>query len=243
MHDIESTMGKTTETAVFRVPGGEIDRRIACLQAAMRQRRMDAVFIVQRMDLFYFSGTAQNGYLLVPADREPTLFVRKYFPRAARESAIGRKVELDSVRGLPGRIADIYGKMPAVLGFEFDVLPVREFRFYRELLRPETCVDGSGLIHRVRAIKSAWDIAQLEQAAQLSRRVFEFVRAQIRPGLGATELFGRCETFARQQGHGARLRRRNWTGEGYLWPGLHRLLHLLSQPPGRHSQLRQRVRG
>jgi Xaa-Pro aminopeptidase len=207
------------------VPKSEIDRRIAQLQRAMGQAGLDAMFIVQRVDLFYFSGTAQNGYLYVPAEGDPLLLIRKYMPRAEAESALEHKVRIRSVKEVPHLIADLYGKPPDVLGFEFDVMPVREFYFYRQLLSPGTCVDGSPLIHNIRMIKSTWELACMEQTAALSGRVFEYIRSEIRPGFTEIEFAGMYETFARKIGHDARVRVRDYQTEGYNW-------HILSGESG-----------
>jgi len=218
-------MAERKTTDPFKVPAAEIHRRISSLQKAMQKDGVSALFIVQRVDLFYFSGTAQNGYLYIPADGEPVLFIRKYMPRAERESAIRQKVEIRSVKDVPGLIVDFFGKPPDVLGFEFDVIPVREFNFYRRLLNPGQCVDGSGLIHKVRMIKSRWDIACMAQTAELSRKVFEYIQKEIRPGLTEMEFSGMYETYARKLGHGGRLRVRDYQTEGYNW-------HILSGTNG-----------
>lgn len=63
-------------------PANEIEKRIAAVQKQMQASEMQALFIVQRADLFYFTGTAQIGYLYIPAEGEPLLMIKKYFPRA-----------------------------------------------------------------------------------------------------------------------------------------------------------------
>lgn len=209
----------------FKVPRAEIDRRISNLQEAMQQHGMDAVFILQRQDLFYFSGTAQNAFLYVPAADAPTLFVKKYMPRAEMEAGIARRIEIRSVRDLPGRITDIYGAMANVLGFELDVMPVKEFRFYRDLLDPGDCVDASFLILDLRKIKSPWEIDRMKQTARVSAAVFDYIRTAIRPGISEIEFSGMYETCARKLGHGAGIRVRDYRSEVYNW-------HILSGKSG-----------
>ena len=67
-------------------------------------------------------------------------------------------------------------------------------------------VDGSPLILKLRRIKSAWEIAQLENTAEMTRKTFEYMRANIQPGLTEMEFAGMFETYARKLGHGASLR-------------------------------------
>ncbi|MFH1292670.1 MAG: aminopeptidase P family N-terminal domain-containing protein, partial [Pseudomonadota bacterium] len=52
----------------FKVPAAEIEQRISRIQTELQEKEIDGLFIVQRVDLFYFSGTAQNGFLYIPAE-------------------------------------------------------------------------------------------------------------------------------------------------------------------------------
>jgi len=209
----------------FRVPRFEIERRTAAIQDRLRRAAIDGVFIVQRVDLFYFSGTAQNGFLYLPAEGRPLLFVKQSVARARAESAIEEMVPIDSVKSVPHRITDYFGKAPERLALELDVLPVNEFRFYRNLFNPKECLDGSPLILEVRSIKSDWEIDQLEATAEMTRRTFEHMRTIIAPGLTEMQFAGMYETYARTLGHGGRLRVRHYNAEGYPW-------HVLSGDSG-----------
>ncbi len=210
---------------MFKVPEYEINERITKLKKLMRKKAIDAMFIVQRMDFFYFSGTAQNGYLYVPAEKEPLLFIRKYMPRAEKESSIKQIIEIKSVKEIPGLILKYHKKIDRVIGFELDVMPVNEFYFYRKLLSCEKCQDGSGLIHSLRMIKSSWEIEQMKHTAKISHRVFDYIKKVIRPGISEMEFSGIYETYARKLGHAARLRARNYQSELYNW-------HILSGSNG-----------
>jgi Xaa-Pro dipeptidase len=212
-------------TKNFGVPPSEIHRRKVAIQTKLQENGMDGLFIVQRVDLFYFSGTAQNGFLYMPAEGDPLLCIKKYMPRAHRESPLENIVEVRSMTDVPGLISDFFGKLPRILGLEFDVLPVRDFNFYRDRLRVEDYVDGSPLIQKVRMIKSAWEIEQMDRTAQLSQKTFEYMRKTIRPGFTEMEFAGMFETFARRLGHGAKMRVRDYQTEGYPW-------HILSGESG-----------
>jgi Xaa-Pro aminopeptidase len=205
------------EAELFRVPRSEIERRTAALQEELRQTEIDGLFIVQRADLFYFSGTAQNGFLYLPAEGEPLLFVKQSVSRARAESTLGTIVAIDSIKAVPGLIADVLGRPLNRLGLELDVLPVNEFRFYRNLFRPKDCVDGSPLILRVRSIKSDWELAQLAATAEMTSLTFDYMRRVIAPGLTEMQFAGLFEVYARTLGHGGKLRVRHFNTEGYPW--------------------------
>ena len=212
-------------TSQFKVPASELKNRTLNIQKELLQNGIEGIFIVQRVDLFYFSGTAQNGYMYIPAEGEPLLFIKQYFPRAKAESSIAHMVKIDSIKEIPGLITDHCGRLPAVLGCELDVVPVNDFNFYRSLFNVKTWVDGSPLILKIRRIKSAWEIAQMENTAQMTGRTFRYMQEIIQPGLTEMEFAGLFETYARKLGHGARIRVRHYQTEGYPW-------HILSGQSG-----------
>ena len=212
-------------TTPYKVPASEIELRRLNVQQALRQNDIDGLFIVQRVDLFYFSGTAQNGYMYIPAQGQAILFIKQYLPRAVNESSVADIVKIGSIKEIPQLIADRYGRQPQVLGFELDVLPVNDFNFYQSLFKVKNCVDGSPHILKVRRIKSDWEIAQLENTAAMTAKTFEYMRAAIRPGLSEMEFAGMFETYARRLGHGAGIRVRHYQTEGYSW-------HILSGKNG-----------
>ena len=209
----------------FKVPASEIDSRTHKLQQELQKSEMDGLFIVQRVDLFYFSGTAQNGFMYIPAQGVPLLFIKQYLPRAEEESSVANIIKIDSIKEIPGLVVDHFGKLPAVIGFELDVIPVNDFTFYQSLFPDSQCVDGSPLVLKLRRIKSEWEISRLENTAEMTRKTFEFMRATIQTGITEMEFAGMFETYARKLGHGASLRVRHYQTEGYPW-------HVLSGKSG-----------
>jgi Xaa-Pro dipeptidase len=211
--------------SVFPVPAHEVFSRVQKIQAGISAADLDGIIVLQRVDLFYFTGTAQNGILFIPAEGNPLLMVRRYLPRALDESAIRPIVPLSSTREIPHLIADHFGRAPRRLGMELDVMPVNEFSVYRDLLGCREYLDASPMILETRMIKSPWEINRMEEAAALSRQCFEYMQEHLRPGIPEIVFAGMVETYARGLGHGGKLRVRDYQTEGYFW-------HILSGPNG-----------
>jgi Xaa-Pro dipeptidase len=209
----------------FNVPDAEINTRIKRIQNLLGENNVDGLFIVQRVDLFYFSGTAQNGVLYIPAEGKPILMIIKYMPRAVKESSIENIIGIKSIKDISDKITDFYGDIPNLLGFEFDVLPVRDFYLYKNIFPGREYIDASHLILQTRMIKSEWEIIQMENAAGLAEKTFEYMRSSIRPGISEMEFAGMFETFARRLGHGGFLRSRHYQAAAYPW-------HILSGKSG-----------
>ena len=207
------------------IPAAEIRHRCSQLQLSLQQNNIDAGFIVQRVDLLYFSGTAQNGALYVPAHGDPLLFIKRYFPRARKESPLEQVFAIQSVRDIPNLISKYQDRQAKNLGLEFDVMPVAEFRFFEKLFPRQQLVDISSIILDIRKIKSVWDIQQMERTAEMSAATFDYMRQVLNPGMTEMEFASLYEAFARKAGHAGQVRVRNYQTEGYSW-------HVLSGPNG-----------
>ncbi len=206
----------------LNTPKAELDRRIENLQHYLEQNEVDAALILQRVDLFYFSGTIQQGNLYIPERGEPLLMANKSSERARAESAISRVVNLDS----PKRICEILKAEgycpPRRIGLELDVLPTNLYFTYRRLFPDAEIVDISIPIRMIRAVKSAYEIGIIRQAAEFSDRVAANVPDVLREGMSELEVAGRVEAEARKLGHQGIVRMRLWGSEmfyGHLMSG------------------------
>ena len=77
-------------------PASELFARIAKLQHLMQKDDLDAVLMIQNADLFYFTGSIQQGMLYVPANGEPLYMVRKDHGRARMESGLKEVIPFKS---------------------------------------------------------------------------------------------------------------------------------------------------
>ncbi|MEN8244162.1 MAG: Xaa-Pro peptidase family protein [Thermodesulfobacteriota bacterium] len=209
----------------FSIPSGQLEDRLSKLQQELRVNRLDGVLIVQRVDLIYFAGTAQNGCLYIPARKAPLLFIKHSHTRARQESPLKNVLRIQSIKDVPGLIQDHYSDLPKRLGLELDVMPVNQFRFIESLFPECRPADASGLILAIRMIKSDWEIAQMERTADMSAKTFAYMETALQEGLAEMEFAGMFETFARKLGHGGKIRIRDYQTEGYPW-------HVLSGKSG-----------
>lgn len=193
-------------------PQDELHERIQRLQKLMRAGNIEGALIVQRADLFYFSGTAQNAHLFIPAEGEPLLLVKKNLARARRESALSR------VEEFPGwnRLAEAIGStLPsgAKIGLEMDVIPANLYLRYQKLFAPATIADISWLIRRIRAVKSPFELEQMRHAAALAEKMFGYAREILAAGMSEVEFAARLEAFLRARGHQGAVRMRGFNQE------------------------------
>jgi Xaa-Pro aminopeptidase len=209
-------------SADSRVPGPELALRIAQFQDGLRADGIDAALILQKADLFYLSGTAQDGVLCVPARGEPILMVRKSLNRAKRESSLPDIRPMGGTGDLLFAMAERNLSRPAVLGLEMDVLPAALYLGFRRRFPEAKIVDVSTRLREGRAVKSPYEIGRLREAGRRADQVLARVAEQIEPGITELALAGRVESLARELGHPGLVRMRRWGSEifyGHLMAG------------------------
>jgi Xaa-Pro dipeptidase len=114
-------------------PKSEIDQRIDKLKVRLAENNIDAALLVQRADLFYFTGSIQEAHLYVPVDDEPILMVFKSLERALVESPLGRIVPLGTPKTVPDILRQSGYALPQIIGMELDVLPANLYFSYKQL--------------------------------------------------------------------------------------------------------------
>lgn len=210
---------------MMRVPPDEIARRLASFQDLLSKSEVDAAIVRQNADLYYLTGTVQDAHLIVPASGNPLFLVRRDPGRALSQSPLRPIRPLRSTRELPSAVWEACGtKSPEVLGMELDVLPAADYLFYDRKLFPRQKIrDISGLILRLRMIKSPWEVERMRGAAALAQAVADAVPRFLREGISEHDLSIELETVARKAGHLGLIRVRKFNMDMFFG-------HILSGP-------------
>lgn len=201
------------ETPYRYTPVSELRTRHEKLQEQLQQQDIDGVLILQKADLFYFSGTAQQANLYIPAQGNPVLMVKKDFERAGMESTLDQIVSFSNPGEIPGILKDHGIQLPAKLGMELDVIPANFYFSFARLFDKAEITDISTSIRMIRAVKSDYEIERIREAARFSDRVAGTVPGLLREGIPEIELAGRIEAEARKLGHQGIVRMRLWGNE------------------------------
>jgi len=176
----------------------------------MQHNNLDGILTMQNCDLFYFSGTAQESMLFIPAEGEPLLMVRKSFERATQETSLAHIVSLRRLDEIPKYLHNCDVEK---LGVEMDVLPVSFFNRIKALFPQSSFFDASPLIRKVRMLKSAYEIDLIKQAGRMVDTALESVRDFLKPGLKEIELAAQVECVMRRMGHQGIIKFRRWNCE------------------------------
>lgn len=203
-------------------PKSELEARTARLQGMMCQMDIDAAILLQNADLFYFTGSIQQGVCYIPADGEPLYLVRKDFGRARMESGLQKIMPLTSMREVVGILQKQGISLPQKVGFELDVLPVALFQRWHKILGGGESCDISPLIRSVKAIKSDYEIAIMKDCGLLMDKIYQRAKEVIQVGKTDLQIAAELECLARKEGHQGITRFRGFNSElffGHIFSG------------------------
>lgn len=183
-----------------KVPRSELTDRLSRFHARMDADQPDWALaaILGRLNLYYFTGTMQDGVLLIPRGGEPVLWVRRSFQRACSESLLPHIRPMNSFRDA----AQSLGTIPGTIHIEADVVPFGLLQRFRKHFPCREVAPLDLQAAKVRAVKSPYELALMERAGEIHRRVMEDqVPALLREGISEAE-FG-CDLFSAmvREGH------------------------------------------
>lgn len=180
----------------------ELTERIKRLQRHLACKDIGLAILTQNSDLYYYTGSVQPLYLLVPADGEPLVLARKAITRIKDEIRHIRSEAFSGSKDLTA-ILDMYGPSRAKrIGLTLDVASYVTVTRLQKLFPNAEVADLSWDIRMLRASKSPAEIAIQAHAGEIMARVPEIVKDGFRPGMTELELSAILEHYLRLSGHG-----------------------------------------
>jgi len=183
-----------------RVPVTELNDRMQRFRAGMDTQHpaweLGAIF--GRINQYYFTGTLQDGVLLIPRDGPAVFCVRRSFERAGTESLF------PDIRPMKG-FRDAATLVPAArhaIHVDTETVPVALLGRFRKYFPCPEIGSLDPQIAKLRAVKSPYELAILERAGAIHRQILEEgVAPLLRAGISEAEFA--CELFSLmvRQGH------------------------------------------
>ena len=217
MGDWDSTVLTGPEGEDWRVPVSELETRLGRLARALRVAALPGALIQHPVDLYYFAGGRQDGSLFVPAEGSegdgPVFCVRRSLERARFEAGgenapfqletfprLSQFADVLKSRGVSGAPGLQYGELPASFAQ----------RFASALSSLGDCKDITGVVHRLREVKSSWEQEQMGHGAEIQSRMFEAVARLGREGISELDLVAAAESVSRSEGFGGQVQMRRF---------------------------------
>ncbi|MBA4543702.1 MULTISPECIES: Xaa-Pro peptidase family protein [Thermoactinomyces] len=194
-----------------KVPETEIKTRVRRFQNTLSALAIDGALITQNIDIFYLTGTMQNGLLYVPQSGEPLFYAKKSIDRASFESVIP-VVEMGRQRELGQKIASRFGQ-PKKIGLEMDVLPYGLAKRYLSLFPGAEAADIAFALRQIRAVKSEYELKHIREAGKHLNEIIASLPGIIAPGMTELELSAKIEYALRLKGNIGIFRMRGYNQE------------------------------
>ena len=144
----------------------------------------DTVIIVGNVNQYYFTGTMQDGMLLIRRGDVPLYFVRRSFERALSESP------LDCIRPMKSyrQAAEIAGSSLGCTYLEAEIMPIAMLGRMQKTFSMEHINSVDGAVLNVRAIKSSYELDWMRYSGTLHDRLTYIVPGLLREGMTEADL-------------------------------------------------------
>jgi len=192
----------------------ELQSRTCAMQKLLQEEGLDGALFIFPIDVYYFSGTRQNGTLWMPAQGAPVLLIRKSYARARRESP------LEDIRPFPSsrNFHEVIPESAGRIGITCDVVPAQQRDFYAKILAGKEFVDISLLNRKIRSVKSPYELELLRRSGASLSAVFAKVPQFLQAGMRELDLAAEFEYHLRKAGSEGYVRMRAFNQE--LFQGL-----------------------
>lgn len=184
----------------MKVPLTELKDRLKRFQARMDAARpgWDIAAIVGKIPLYYFTGTMQDGILLIRQGGDAVFWVRQSYERAQEESLFLDIRKMRSYRD----VAAAMGPFPSTAYLETDLMPISQLQRIQKHLPFSDVKPVDEQVAMVRAKKSRYELSLMEQAGRIHRHVLEdCVPDMLSEGMD--EVTFTCDLYSRmvKEGH------------------------------------------
>ena len=167
------------------VPAAELNTRLDRLRCAMTEKdpAWSMLLLDNTLDMYYFTGTMQDGALVVTPD-QATLFVRRSFDVAKDESAFADIRPMGSFRG----IKEVYPDIPETVYVAAKTMTLQKLSMLNKHL-PFAPKPMDGVLSALRSVKSAYELDCMRESGKLHRYVIEgLAPAFLREGVSEARL-------------------------------------------------------
>ncbi len=156
--------------------------RRAAIGSAFAELKIDALFLSSAANIRYLTGfTGSSGMLLLERDHATFLTDPRYRIQAAQQ--VSCKVRIGSGPLLPRIIGLMKRKRIVRLGIERNRIGFEQYDYLKSELPMGASIEPvTGVVERLRMVKSETEIALIRQSVATNSRAFEAAIAALKPG-------------------------------------------------------------
>jgi len=178
------------------LPTTRKNARLLKLQQILIDMQAEACLITSSVNQYWLTGFIFDGYILVYAEGEPLLFVRRPTGLSG-ENIVGiRKPEQ-----IPGRLREAGLQVPKQVLLESDTITLSAALRLQAALEMPEIKNISAAIRTLRSVKSEYELNQIRESAAIHTKVYELIPSLYRKGM--TDLALQIEIERQMRLHGS----------------------------------------
>jgi Xaa-Pro dipeptidase len=158
----------------------------------------ELAIIVSKINMFYFTGTRQDGALVIPRDGKPIFWVRRVYSRAVTESAFVDIFPMNSFSDVAG----YFTKVPKSVHVEKGYMSMAKFELINKHFAFEKVLSLDAQINHTRSIKTAKELKVMTKTGKIHKHILQsIVPSLLYEGVSEKNFFGKLYFDAMKAGY------------------------------------------
>lgn len=185
---------------IMKVPLPELKNRMDAFRKQMdiSNPEWEMAVIFSKINLYYFTGTMQDGILIIPKNEEPIFWVRRSYERALDESLFPNIESMNSFRDAAKKISSL----PDTVYLETETVPLALYQRFQKHFPFKNVKAADTQISAIRAVKSEYELSLTREAGKINQHVLEeLVPGMLRKGMSEAELAVEVFSVMVEEGH------------------------------------------
>ncbi|AKB83738.1 Xaa-Pro aminopeptidase [Methanosarcina barkeri 3] len=185
---------------IKKVPLTELKNRMRNFRKRMdiSNPQWEIAVIFSKINLYYFTGTMQDGMLIIPKNGEATFWVRRSYERALDESLFPNIEPMNSFRDAAKSISEL----PSTVYLETEVIPLALYQRFQKYFPFKNVKSADSQICAVRAVKSEYELSLTREAGRIHQHVLEdLVPEMLHEGMSEVDLSTELYSVMVEEGH------------------------------------------
>jgi Xaa-Pro aminopeptidase len=178
----------------------ELDNRMGQFKSVMDRLNpgWEIAVIFSKINLYYFTGTMQDGMLIISKEEGETFWVRRSYERALDESLFRVIKKMDSFRDA----AESIDRLPGTVYLETEVVPLALYQRFQKHFPFNNYKPLDLAIATVRAVKSEYELSLMRKAGKIHQHVLEdMMPTMLHEGMSEADLAAELFRVMIREGH------------------------------------------
>ena len=185
---------------IKKTPLTELDNRMKRFKTVMDNMNPEwkMAVIFSKINLYYFTGTMQEGIIIINHDDEPIFWVRRSYERALDESLFSVIKPMNSFHDA----AESQNQLPDTIYLETEVIPLALYHRFHKYFPFKNFKPVDNVIAKVRAVKSEYELSLMREAGKIHQHVLEdLAQEMLQVGMSEASLVAELFQVMVEEGH------------------------------------------